>query len=693
MSIVKESRKRSGDGKTPPPANEAPAGAGDGQASHETPLPVGRRRKPVWNNVITLAGLFLVLMAGLLFVSFALFSLVSPVANPYVDVVGYVVLPGVLLLGLIAVPLGIFVKSWRLRRRDPTQALLFRPVVMDLSDPQQRRAAKILVGGTFALIPIVGVASYHGYKYTDSTSFCAYACHSVMEPQATAYEHSPHARVSCSECHIGEGASWFVRSKLSGTRQVLAVWRNSFPRPIPPAIQNLRPARETCERCHWPKKFYGAQLQEIVHFAADETNTRREIDMLLKIGGGDETMGRPEGIHLHMALAGRIEYIATDDKLQHIPWVRYVDEAGREWIYRSDGLPSSDPPPEGQVRRLDCMDCHNRPAHKFRSPQEAVDVYLSTGRIDTTLPYIKREAVAALVKPYPDVESAMIGIREHLTTFYREKYPDIWEADRASVNLAVDRVRDIYRRNFFPQMQVDWRTYPDNIGHLYSPGCFRCHEGRHVNQEGKAISHACNTCHLFLNPVTVEGKPNVIQKGEFVHPYKLQGSHRALQCSACHTGGTGPVPDCAGCHTDVTAWRNGGLPGFADVSLPPDPMAGLDCDACHDLSEPATPAAYEARCLDCHEDEEEPMEGIIGRWRGEARSLLARLRAKLDPQDQPLLDRIRRAGTLHNLSALRALASDPGLLHRASATQNEAGSAASKTTDREHGSEHQTEAE
>jgi len=630
--------------------------ADDGWLPPPEPQALKPKRKPLWNNFITMSGLYIVAMAILTLMTFGLFTVVSPTTNPYVDIVGYLVVPTVLVFGLTLIPVGILLKSWRLRRRNPEQRLEFHFPQVDLNDPDQRRAAKIVVGGTFALLPIVGVSSYHGYHYTDSAQFCAKACHEVMEPQATSYENSPHARVACAECHIGEGANWFVKAKLSGTRQVLAVLRDTFSRPIPPAIHHLRPARETCEHCHWPKKFFGAQLREISHFTSDETNTRHDINMLLNTGGGDETTGRAQGIHLHMALAGRIEYVATDDQLQVIPWVRYTDEAGHAWVYRSDGRPSSDPVPEGPVRQLDCMDCHNRPAHNFRSPQAAIDIFLDVGRIDTTLPYIKREAVAALVKPYPDVETAEREIGAQLLDFYRDNYPDVWEGRKASVNLAIDRVREIYRRNFFPGMKVTWRTYPDNIGHLESPGCFRCHEGRHVDQRGRKISHECNICHTFLNRVAPNGKNGVIHEGEFVHPYKLEGAHAQLRCSNCHTGGLAPTPSCTGCHADTVAFREGKLAAFESFGVAADSMAGaVSCDGCHDLTQPTTVAAINPKCMECHDDDEERFDGLLGSWKDEIDKLMGEAERNVSGERRERLETLRRVGPLHNFEAARKI--------------------------------------
>jgi len=610
----------------------------------------------MWNNFISMFGLFLVMMSVILLMTFGLFTFLSPAANPYVDIVGFLVLPGILVMGLLIVPVGILAKSWWLRRKDPHQHLEFHYPRFDLNDPNQRWAAKVVIVCTLLLLPLVGVSSYHGYHYTDSTEFCAKACHSVMQPQATAHQNSPHARVTCAECHIGSGASWFVKSKLSGTRQVFATLRDTYSRPIPPAIHHLRPARETCEQCHWPEKFFGAQLVEIVRFASDERNTRREIKMLVNTGGGDESTGREEGIHAHMALENKIEYVAIDDTLQQIPWVKMTDKAGRELVYRSDGRPTSDPIPEGQRRTIDCMDCHNRPAHKFRAPANAVDLFMETGKIDTTLPYIKREAVAALTQEYPEVETAKTRIGAQLTEFYKTNYPEIWNTHRAAVNQAIDSVREAYDRNFFPQMNVNWKTYPDNIGHMTSPGCFRCHEGRHVNQFGEVIRGDCDVCHTFLNPVEGEGELRFIRQGAFQHPYALEGPHTQLRCNRCHESGSAPSPTCRGCHTLQAGFRDGTLPAFRPFNITAEPMAAVvDCDGCHDLAKPTDLETIDAACMDCHDDDEEKYAGMLLRWNEELRPLLQQADAAAVGRDREFLMTLRQAGPLHNVEAAHAV--------------------------------------
>jgi hypothetical protein len=506
--------------------------------------PDRRQRVSLLNNWISIVGFFFVGVAILLLLTFGLFTLVSPSANPYVDIIAFLILPGILVLGLIIVPLGIVLKHWRLRRLAATHVGILRLPQLDLNNRRTRGAVLLfLLISIFVVLPALAVSSYNGYHYTESTAFCGRLCHTVMEPQATAYATSPHARVRCAECHIGEGASWFVKSKLSGTRQVLAVWRNSYPRPIPPAITELRPARETCEQCHWPAKFYGRQLKQIAHYSPDEQNTRRVVKALLKTGGADESIGRVEGIHMHMVLTARVEYVALDPGLQEIPWVKYVTSTGEETIYRSDGKSASDPRPEGVVRQVDCMDCHNRGAHHFRSPQQAVDLFLDVDRIDAALPFVKREAIAALTQPYPDVAAAEDGIERTITGFYGDNYPDIWKTRQASVKQAAEAIRTIYRRNFFPEMKVNWKTYPENVGHLESPGCLRCHDGEHINQRGERISSKCDVCHTFLNPV--EGQSNALVEGEFQHSMDLV-QHENLRCNQCHTGAK--LPLCRDCH-------------------------------------------------------------------------------------------------------------------------------------------------
>ena len=508
------------------------------------------------SNIVSYLGFFLIAVSLLLILTFALFVMVTPRSNPYVDFIGFLILPGVFVMGLALVPIGMLWRLWSRRHQAAHRRSIVDLPRLDLNDLRTRTWALAFACFTvFVVLPVLAVSSYTGYHYTESTAFCGQTCHSVMEPEAVAHALSPHARVTCAECHIGAGAGWFVKSKISGTRQIFATWLDTYRRPIPPAITELRPARDTCEECHWPEKFYGFRYQESVHYSPDEDNTRRVVRMMLKVGGADPTVGRTEGIHKHMALEGRTEYVALDEELQEIPWVKYVQDDGAVRIFRSDGKPYDAPPPDGVRRTLDCMDCHNRGAHHFLSPQAAVDKALDAGEIDATLPFIKRESVRAILGDYRDKAAAEAGIEKHFIAFYQQEYPDVWQTRQDAVRQAAKAVAEHYKRSIFPAMKVNWRTYPENVGHMISPGCFRCHDGLHVDDTGDAIMSTCETCHVFMTPR--DGDESLLGVGEFQHSMPL-GGHEELRCDECHTGGE--LPLCRDCHHDqswLEKWGEG----------------------------------------------------------------------------------------------------------------------------------------
>jgi len=496
-------------------------------------------------NPISVFGILVVAFTALAMISFWAFAITGAGVNRYLEVVFYMILPGAFVFGLLLVAAGVYLK----RRRDRKRGVAADDATTAMAKINELKGTVgiFLAITAFVVMPTLSVSGYHLYSYTESSRFCGELCHTVMAPQATAHARSAHARVACAECHIGEGASWFVKSKLSGMRQVYAVMTDSFSRPIPPAITELRPARDTCEHCHWPARFFGRQYKELVHYGGDQNNQRRKVEILIEIGGSDDSLGRSEGIHSQMLTTGTIEYAAVDDKLQEIPWVRYARLDGDVSIYTArEGEDIEQKVEAAEVavhRRLDCMDCHNRGAHHFRSPQIVLDLELEAKRIDRTLPFIKRVAVDALIQPYGDAEAAMIGIEAFISSFYRENAPQLWAQREADIRRAIERTRVVYRDNFFPEMKEDWRTYPENIGHQFSPGCFRCHDGKHVDEQDRVITSDCDTCHVFVN--RSEESDEAFVFGRFEHPNSLL-VHKKLRCHTCH--GSGQRPRCADCH-------------------------------------------------------------------------------------------------------------------------------------------------
>ncbi len=448
------------------------------------------------HNPLTLLGTVLTTSSAFTLVGFWLLELLrGGSVQPYTGIIFFLILPGVFVLGLLLIPLGVWLRRRKLLAKGELPESY--PQV-DLSEPMVRRGAALVLALTAVNVVIFGTATYRGVEYMDSVQFCGQACHTVMEPEYTAFIGSPHSRVGCVECHIGPGAPWFVRSKLSGVRQVFAVNLNTYSRPIPSPVRELRPARETCEQCHWPQKFHGDEFLVRTRYAEDESNTPLTTVLVMKIGG--HTWQGKVGIHgRHLDDIERISYVATDDRRQVIPRVTYIDDNGERVVYDSTGVQVT---PEqlaaGEQRTMDCMDCHNRPTHAFELPERAVDNALSAGRISQTLPYIRKQSVAALRAEYPDREVANETIASALVEFYRAHYPDVYKNHRAQVETAVQNVQQIYLRNVFPGMKVTWGTYPNNIGHEDFLGCFRCHDGLHQSKDGRVITQDCTACHGIL---------------------------------------------------------------------------------------------------------------------------------------------------------------------------------------------------
>lgn len=469
----------------------------------------------------------LVIVVGSIFSAALLFvlDLLAKSSNPYLGILTYFVAPGFLFLGLSLVLIGMLLE----RRKHGGRGVWAPRMVIDFSKPRERRNIALFGIATVVFLLISAVGSYHTYHFTESVTFCGQACHTVMEPELVTYQHGPHARVGCVECHIGPGATWFVKSKLSGSYQLYAVAFNKFPRPIPTPVKNLRPAQETCEQCHWPKKFSGNLDRVYSSFLADETNTHYTARMMIKVGGGDPSRGAPGGIHWHMNIDNKVEYYTPDEQRQKIPWVRVTSSSGKVTEYRSGSFTND--VPADQIRRMDCIDCHNRPAHKYQSPNHAVNLALSLGSLDPKLPWLKSNAVYALTMPYTNRVQASNSI----VAYVAAKYPPETFPARQPVEQAAKTLQEIYSVNFFPEMKASWKAYPDNIGHKDWMGCFRCHDDKHKSPDGRVVKGSeCNDCHTILAQGNGAELDQLTPAGQkFKHP----GDEVDGACNDCHTGG------------------------------------------------------------------------------------------------------------------------------------------------------------
>ncbi|TAM78707.1 MAG: cytochrome C [Acidobacteria bacterium] len=413
--------------------------------------------------------------------------------NPYAGILTFMGLPAIFFGGLVLIPVGIVLRARRERQRGiyPSN---FPP--LDFENAELRKLLFFVGVTTVVNLIIGGQLVYAGVNYMDSVTFCGKTCHAVMQPQYVAYEHSPHARVPCVQCHIGPGASWFVRSKLSGSYQVFATIFSIYPRPIPVPVSNLRPARQTCEQCHWPARFEGNRLVVIPHYADDETNTLSKNVLLMHIGGGN-SRGGIHGAHLGPGIT--IRY-GSDQSRQKMNWVEYADaQTGKKTLFVSEKTDRGHLNPE-RGRVMDCIDCHNQPTHIFHLAGDAMDNAMANGAIPPSLPFVKKEGLDLLQAKYSSQSEAAQKISSGLVNYYAQNYPQIFSKHRTDVSMAVRGLVAIYQENVFPQMKVDWGTYPDNLGHMNFPGCFRCHGTLHeASDTRKMIPQDCSSCHNLLS--------------------------------------------------------------------------------------------------------------------------------------------------------------------------------------------------
>ena len=444
------------------------------------------------SNPLSLAGVVVVTLGGGLWLFLLPTLLRGQAQNRYLGIPAFLILPGVFFLGLILIPAGILLRRARLRKRGLPMTDL---PPLTFANVELRRLLAFVAATTFANVIIATQWGYSAVHYMDSDRFCGLTCHKVMAPEYTAYQNSPHSHVGCSGCHIGAGASWFVKAKISGVSQLFHVLLNNYPEPIPSPVENLRPARETCEECHWPQRFSGDVFSVRTSYTSTEQNEAAYTVLLLKVGG--HTWKGGVGIHgAHLDPKSSIVYTSTDRKRQTIPQVTYTAPNGKVTVYNANDIKvTAQELARGEKRGMDCMDCHNRPAHTFELPERAVDRALGEGRISPQLPFIRKKAVEVLEGKYSDADAAARGIAESLQSFYQSKYPQVRATD---IKNAVETVKTIYAQNVFPDMNVSWGLYPNNIGHMDSPGCFRCHDGNHVSAEGSAIPNDCATCHDIL---------------------------------------------------------------------------------------------------------------------------------------------------------------------------------------------------
>jgi NapC/NirT cytochrome c family, N-terminal region len=446
-----------------------------------------------WLSVL---GSALVTIAGCSWLLLLTLHTSGAAADPYVGILIFLVVPAVFFAGLALIPAGVYLA----RRR----------IAAGLASAPDRRVVLRRVALFFGVMTVVNVVigsqvSYRAVAHMESARFCGESCH-IMKPQFVANQRGPHRNVQCVECHVVAGATGFAEAKMNGTRQLVEVTLGTYPKPVPPGLQTGRlvSSAETCERCHSRAVDSGRQLRVLSKFKDDETDTPIQTVLMMNVGGG--AAGHTSGIHgMHMGPGVEIRYQAADAQRSTIPWVEYRNTAtGETSVYTASGAKSG-----GKTFVMQCADCHNRPGHTFETPEDGVDGAMVAGRIPASLPFAHKVGIQVISADYANDADAAKKIPDAFAAFYREKYPDLAGQRQKEIGQAGLALTEIRQRNVYPELGVKWGSYPDNLGHMDSPGCFRCHDESHTTAAKKTITQDCNACHQVL--AVEETSPDILK--------------------------------------------------------------------------------------------------------------------------------------------------------------------------------------
>ena len=426
-------------------------------------------------NPLSITGAVITTIAALAFLLFVLLGAFDLLASPYAGLIGFVLIPGIFLVGLALIPLGMWREGRRRRLGQPAWAW---PAI-NLGDPTTRRIAMAIGVLTLVNLTIVAIASVGVVHYTESDQFCGAVCHRAMMPEAVAHLVSPHSQVECVSCHVSPGAKGLISAKLNGTRQLYLYMSGTYHRPIPEPLGRIPGAADTCVHCHTAGHPNDDVTRTRLTYADDETSTESASTITMHLGA----------IHWHARPDVVVEYVAADEKRETIPYVRVTDAQGKQTEYLAEGVTSR---PAGELHRMDCLDCHNRPAHTFGvSADHAVDTLIASGAVSRDVPFLKKALVAAVSADYASQADADAGIAKHLRDAWKSADPKV----APEIERAVTAARELYRQNVFPDMKITWGTYMSQLGHIDAPGCFRCHDESHKSQSGAVIKQDCEQCH------------------------------------------------------------------------------------------------------------------------------------------------------------------------------------------------------
>ncbi len=488
--------------------------------------------------------------------------------------------------------------------------------IKEILNPKNRAVRQtLLIGGAFIVgFVVLGIISIQVWEYSNSVAFCTGVCHNVHPEEPEAFHDSFHARVKCTECHMGRmGTLPSLVLKAGHFRHLPEVLTGRYDRPT--KSESMRPANESCEQCHWPPAFHGDTVLEVPHFRPDEENTEERTYLILKTGAGEREQGLGFGIHWH--ITNPVEYIATDEEKQDIRWIRTTLPDGQTVEYNDVTNPLTlEEIAEAEVKVVDCVDCHNRVGHPFPYPERATDDAIAEGRLSRDLPFARREMVDLLSADYADQEEALAAV-EAVRERYITEYPEVAAKYPEEIEQAAETGRELIKRVVFEEPGITWESFPDGGQHKEFAGCFRCHDGNHVNEEGESIRLHCNICHSI--PMTVgEGdrvpqmpvvsveEPAFHLEANFMADHRFQADDSCVECHGEVAFGSDDSSFCANSACHGQAWPEVELDAAFEH---PIELVGKHAETwCHDCHEGVEKPEYE--CANCHEPPSEPHFGV-----------------------------------------------------------------------------------
>ncbi len=503
-------------------------------------------------------------------------------APPYQGLLTFMLYPAVLMLGLTIVVAGVIYQRRRAKKLANSDIPIRPPI--DWNDKRHRRIFALSVFLTVAFVFGSIIGATRAYHFTESIEFCGALCHEPMDPQYVAHSKSPHANVPCVECHVGHEVTSYVEAKISGMRQVYQVATDSFKRPIRLPVEHSAKLARNCLNCHWEEVLQESQLSIRTRFGYDAASSRRHIQMLLR-NGGLRDPGEDPAIHWHAGLENRIEYWFRDEFAQEVARVSVREKSGKIVTFdrhkAGKRLYDDVEVDEMHVLGMSCLTCHNRPAHKFKTPDELVDRALLKREIASTLPFVKRIAIETMSGRHEPKDEALRAIEREIKAFYEKNFPSVAESREQEIADTIATVQKAYAENNFPGMRISGATYADNIGHRAFPGCFRCHDGNMIAPDGEKIEDRCDLCHVFFEEARTSASLREIPAdASALHPFQSK-DHAKIACWSCHTGHDNPQDGCAECHEkEVVA-----------------PGMNFSCSTCHS---PEDHNPRNSQCASCH---------------------------------------------------------------------------------------------